>query len=431
MTSVMMLRLTAGTLAALVGAACQTTASPIASGQLGEVATPTTSEAASDVSVPESAPEAPVTTTNPSPAQEEPVQTISSPDEVVTTSSWPDLDGHPDLLATDRQPSPVTAGSWRGILRINCDLSHTAYDDPVVLPGQEGAAHLHRFYGNPDVDHATTPSSLVAGTASTCQGGALNLSSYWMPAVLAPDTGDGWTIVPAVVGGDDEAHEVFYYSAGVSDVATVQPIPEGLVMVAGDARATPDAEQDTSIVRWHCQSWESDDATNPRFSSTIPTCTAPDRVRLDIFFPSCWNGVDLDADDHASHLAYPVSDGRSTVCPESHPVPIVRVSYHMAFGVKPDVWDPSTRSSLGWQLASDTYEVTEASPGGASAHADWMNGWHPDVMQEIVDGCIRQQWDCHDGNLGNGWRLSGVTEGSGDVPGAIAPGPGGAQSDTP
>ncbi len=42
----------------------------------------------------------------------------------------------------------------------------------------------------------------------------------------------------------------------------------------------------------------------------------------------------------------------------------------------------------------------------------------------IVDGCIVGQLDCHDGNLGNGLRLSGVTEGTGALPAELAPGAG-------
>lgn len=176
----------------------------------------------------------------------EPTEGATESAEVATGTDHerPSVDGHPDLIATQMQPSSVAPNSWSGILRINCDLSHTAYDDSVVFPGEQGAAHLHRFYGNPDVDHTTTPASLVGADGSTCQGGALNLSAYWMPAVLTlTGTSEGWDVVPAVVGGNDEAHEVFffffYYSAGITDVSSVQPIPEGLVMVAGDASATP------------------------------------------------------------------------------------------------------------------------------------------------------------------------------------------------
>lgn len=142
---------------------------------------------------------------------------------------------------------------------------------------------------------------------------------------------------------------------------------------------TPDDPQDTSVVRWHCQSWESNDATNPTFSATIPECEAPDRVRMDIFFPSCWNGVDLDSEDHKSHMAYPIKDDSGTVvCPDSHPVPIVRPSYHYAF-----------------------------------------NGWHPSVIEAILETCIQDRLDCHDGNLGNGFRLPDVFEGAQNDPEVI------------
>jgi len=342
--------------------------------------------------------------------------------------------GHDDLVSTNQAPAAVAPNSWRGILRINCDFSHSSYNDPIVYPGLENAAHLHRFYGNLLVDHNTTLESIYSSGDSSCQGGELNRSSYWMPALLAPsydpETGErlrdandepAWQVVPAVVGNDEEAHEVFYYSAGIDDLEAIQPIPAGLRMIAGSAGTMPGQQQDTAIVRWHCQSWGSDDSSNPQFSATVPECAAPDRVRVDIFFPSCWNGVDLDSPDHKSHMAYPVNQGgpAGTRCPDTHPVPIVRPSYHFAFGVKPEVYDPATQTSRGWRLASDMYDVSSAQPGGLSLHADWFNGWHPEIMQLILDGCIKGELDCHDGNLGNGYRLSGTQPGSQQEPAII------------
>jgi hypothetical protein len=337
------------------------------------------------------------------------------------------LTAHQDLLAANVVPSAVAPNSWRGIFRINCDFSHSSYNDPIVFPSQENAAHLHRFYGNTLVDHNTTLASLYMTGESSCQGNQLNLSAYWVPALLAPDydqvTGDrnrdanddpAWKAVEAVVGKDADPHEVFYYSAGVDDLQSIQPIPPGLRMIAGDHMGQPGSEQSTSIVRWHCQSWGSDEASNPRWSTGIPECGArgvADRVRMDIFFPSCWNGVDLDSSDHKRHMAYPIVVGRVTQCPESHPVPVVRPSYHYAFGVKPEVFDSVTQASTGWRLASDMYDLN-AGLGGMSLHGDWFNGWHPDVMDAILKYCIQGELDCHDGNLANGYRLSDTREGT-------------------
>lgn len=352
--------------------------------------------------------------------------------------------GHPDLQRTTQQPAVVAPNSWNGILRINCDFSHAAYDDPLVYPGRAWAAHLHRFYGLFEANADTTLPRLhratadASGRVSSCQGNDLNRSAYWVPALLAPlhDSNgrrqvdrfgqSAWQDVPAVVGADDEAHEVFYYSAGIEDVSRVQPLPTGLAMIAGDMMATPGTPQSTAIMRWHCQSWNSSDSGNARFSATIPECTVPDRLRADLFFPSCWNGRDLDSADHRSHMAYPVADanGRNPACPATHPVPVVRVSYHYAFPVKPDNVDPITRSTRGWRLSSDMYEVVTGQAGGASLHGDWINGWHPEAMRMIVDTCIGRRLDCHDGNLGNGWRLSGTAEGSGRAPEVIAQGMG-------
>lgn len=336
-------------------------------------------------------------------------------------------DLHPDILLTNASPDLVSPGSWRGIFRINCDFAHSSYDDPIVFPGQDGAAHLHRFYGNTLVDEVSDLTSLFTTGDSSCQGNELNRSAYWIPALLAPfydlstgervldeDNQPAWKAVPAVVGNDDEAHEVFYYSAGVDDLYSIQTIPLGLKMIAGSHMGQPGAEQDTSIARWHCQSWESDESTNPQWSASIPACVAPDRLRMDLFFPSCWNGVDLDSGDHKSHMAYPVADASSEriQCPATHPVPIIRVSFHYAWGVKPEVYDPMNKSSQGWRLASDMYDVTSESAGGMSLHGDWFNAWHPEALQAVLDTCIKGGMDCHDGNLATGFRLSGTRPGT-------------------
>ena len=337
-------------------------------------------------------------------------------------------DGHPDLIPTGVQPAPVAPNSWRGILRINCDFSHAAYDDPLVHPGNPGAAHYHNFYGFFDTDAFTRSEALYADLptgqrVSSCQGNQLNRSAYWVPALLAPlydDSGvrqldaagePAWQVVDAVVGNDEVAHEVFYYSAAVDDLSAISAPPPGLAIIAGVAGTQPGSPQPSSVARWHCQSWNASDAGNPDFRGFIPECVAPDRLRFDLFFPSCWNGVDLDSPDHHSHMAYPETVAGVSRCPASHPVALPRVSYHYAFGVRPENADPQTRSSRGWRLAADGYSVSTATPGGYSLHGDWINGWHPEAMQALIEGCIQAALDCHDGNLANGFRLSGTAAG--------------------
>lgn len=85
--------------------------------------------------------------------------------------------------------------------------------------------------------------------------------------------------------------------------------------------------------------------------------------------------------------------------------------------MKPDVYEPESLSSRGWRLASDMYEVTTNSPGGMSLHGDWFNAWYPEAL---LDECIKQQLDCHDGNLANGFRLSDTQPGTQVTPPSLA-----------
>jgi len=323
------------------------------------------------------------------------------------------------LIDNEVLPVAATAGGWKGIFRINCEFDHAAYDDPIVFPGMTGAAHLHMFYGAKNVDANTTFDSLNRSTAAGCSGGVLNRSSYWMPALLAPSYSNAgerqldangapaWKVIKAKVGEGDRsaeaAHEVFYYSAAVDDVDSIASPPIGLRIIAGNNSTTPDtAPQSTSIARWHCLSWASSDAAGGPWSSTIPEClvntNTPDMLRFDIFFPSCWNGVDLDSANHKDHMAYPIVSGGKLVCPASHPHAVARISFHYSFPIFPYDVDPGTHTTKDYRLASDNYTVT-GSNGGLSLHGDWFNGWHPEAMDLLVQGCIKGKRDCHDGNF--------------------------------
>lgn len=323
------------------------------------------------------------------------------------------------LIDNEVLPAPATTGGWKGIFRINCEFDHAAYDDPIVFPGMNGMAHLHMFYGAKNVDGNTTFDQLNRSPAAGCSGGTLNRSSYWMPALLAPSYNNAgqrlvdsngapaWKVIKAKVGEGDRsaqaAHEVFYYSAAVDDLNSIGSPPIGLRLIAGSNTTTPASEpQSTAIARWHCLSWGSSDAAGGPWSTTIPEClvntNTPDMLRFDLFFPSCWNGIDLDSANHKDHMAYPIVLAGKWVCPSSHPRPVARISFHYSFPIFPYDVDPISRTTKNFRLASDNYTVSNSN-GGLSLHGDWFNGWHPEAMDMLVQGCIRSARDCHDGNF--------------------------------
>jgi len=69
-------------------------------------------------------------------------------------------------------------------------------------------------------------------------------------------------------------------------------------------------------------------------------------------------------------------------CPASHPVAIPEISYNFAVYVTAQTGSPAT-----WRFASDRADATAP---GVSLHADWMNGWDPEIMAMIVENCLRR-----------------------------------------
>ena len=283
-----------------------------------------------------------------------------------------------DMIAATTELPAASDGT--GAFRIVCQFSHMAFDDPIVLPGQPGRSHLHVFFGNTAANANSTAASIASTGNSTCLGGTINRTAYWAPAMI--DTRDGTPVVPSSLA--------VYYKTGYTGVApaTVQSIPAGLRMIAGNSAAK-------APVQWGPVNFACIDAvtgTGANVYSVPTTCKAGNTIWMRIVFPQCWDGINLDSPDHKSHMAYP-----SGGCPSTHPVALPEITVNVLYIIS----DPAAPAR--WRLASDNYDPSL--PAGYSSHADWFNGWKQEFMDSFVKDCERPAKDCHAHLLGNGKRM--------------------------
>ena len=290
-----------------------------------------------------------------------------------------------DMLVPTTEVAPP---SDIGAFRTGCQMSKMSFDDPIVFPGQPGRSHLHTFFGNTGIDANSTAKSIATTGNSTCRGGTINRSAYWVPSMI--DTRTGAPLAPML-----EAN--FYYKTGYSVApGMIQPMPEGLRMIAGDASGNPEAP--STGASYACV-WNGG-GNNSQWQKSIPTdCPAIGGYSwliMGIDFPQCWDGVNLDSPDHKSHMADPVNvrGNNSGRCPPTHPVAIPQITYQILYPVK------VSGETRYWRLSSDDYDLGK--PAGYSGHGDWFNGWKSEIVEIWVKNCDRAQKDCHSHLLGDG-----------------------------
>ena len=150
---------------------------------------------------------------------------------------------------------------------------------------------------------------------------------------------------------------------------------------------------------------------------TEPPITSCAVMEASIAFPSCWDGINTDSDNHMSHVEYFTE---WDVCPSTHPEKIPEI--HLYFRIKPygapptsprlHVIGPLGNAPLGtrrsWTaappaaasgLAAQRLWLTAAvwrvadggkylfSDGGRHLHADYFSGWNQTQLQ------VSSEWD--------------------------------------
>jgi hypothetical protein len=256
--------------------------------------------------------------------------------------------------------SPSSEGASPGWIT-SCGYSHSNNEDPIVHPGHPGAAHLHDYSAARTTGHSSTPDSLRAG-GSTCDT-AGDTSAYWIPALFE----DGERVLPTAT----RMNSLFYYRRkGAPDGTTVQPFPDGLKMIIGNASATSPVENPqlgTDII-FKCGPGSTEDLPAP------PSRCDSGVMVMSLRFPNCWDGVNLDSADHRSHMAYPMGSR----CPASHPVVLPRLESFFRYDVG--------TGPIG--------EISLSSGPYYTAHQDFFNAWVPSSLQTLLANCINAMADC-------------------------------------
>ena len=273
---------------------------------------------------------------------------------------------------------PVTPTKLLGQFRTQCSFSHFAYDDPLVFPGEFGAAHLHMFFGNTLADANSTGGSIRDTGSSTCNGFEGNRSGYWIPAAF---DGQGDARIPSRI-------EVYYKTHSNQAGNAIEP-PLGLGIIAGTAATNREIE-------WACQETgaQGQNLNRPiqQRQNTIPRCSSTATLLAHIKFPQCLanpDSVSANGTNGTGQLSYPLGGFFAGNCAAGTQY-ITAIEFFIAWA--PDNHDGNTDQ---WWLSSDVNPQTgERAPNGSTLHGDWFNGWNPALMDEIFENCIGRLAEC-------------------------------------
>lgn len=240
-----------------------------------------------------------------------------------------------------------------------CDYSHSLEDDPIVFFGMPGASHLHDFSGSRSTNAGSTVASLKQGPTSCAM--SEDTSAYWSPAM--------WTGTTRRLPNGTSKDTLFYYRRNVG--GTIQPFPQGLKMIAGNANAV--SADDNEALRTGRAWFKCGPGSNTKLDHPPAQCDSGLMV-LSVEFASCWDGRNLDSPTHKTHVSYP-SGGR---CPSSHPVsmPLLRTFFRYNVGTGP----------IG--------VVTFASHDGGHTspwwqwHSDFFNAWDASALKRLIDASL-------------------------------------------
>ncbi|KAF4272369.1 hypothetical protein CNMCM8812_008790 [Aspergillus fumigatus] len=246
--------------------------------------------------------------------------------------------------------------------------------DPIVQPGV-ASSHVHTIMGGSGFGFTMDYNMTQTSQCNSCSA-VEDKSNYWVASLYYHAQNGSFIQVPQNGGA------LIYYEQRpdpTTDGTIVAP-PAGFRMVAG----SPFDRSDKGDIATAARSFACLNYNGPGTPQThgFPTTHCPNGLRAQVYFPSCWDGVNLDSPDHRSHVAYPTQSYDNGPCPASHPVRIISIFLEVT-------WHTERFGDM-WYGNQQPFVFSFGDPTGYGLHADFLNGWDIDVLQDAIN-------TCHDG----------------------------------
>ena len=248
--------------------------------------------------------------------------------------------------------------------------------DPIVNPGQL-SGHLHTIMGGNAFGFNMDSNTALESTCTSCVVDG-DFSNYWTPNLWYQNQDGSFESV-----GQNGGATVYYLQRTGGRDTKLQAFPDGFRMLAGDPnKRSYGNDFPSEAVSYVCLSG------NVAEGHAIPNVNCPGGLRAQIFFPSCWDGVNLDSADHKSHMSYPIGAHDNGYCPDSHPVQLVSIFYEVIFNVD----DFKNR----WYGSGHPFVLSNGDPTGYGFHGDFVMGWNRTLLQSAVNDCTNLSGNLED-----------------------------------